>query len=167
MIKFRGIPLESVRNIYGVDFDGTFVYGNYVKYGDGSLIVGDAEEADEETFWPSWWVPVDPKTVGQFTGLTDVNGKDIYEGDIVQYSDQFYEYSMGGVTDLETEYIGIVVKSNWSLGILINRISHTDAHINHYNAKEFVPFCEFDDPESDVLLKGNVHENPELLEEKK
>nr|WP_247965306.1 YopX family protein [Lactiplantibacillus plantarum] len=103
----------------------------------------------------------------QFTGLTDVNGKDIYEGDIVQYSDQFYEYSMGGVTDLETEYIGIVVKSNWSLGILINRISHTDAHINHYNAKEFVPFCEFDDPESDVLLKGNVHENPELLEEKK
>ncbi|MYV04433.1 hypothetical protein [Furfurilactobacillus milii] len=74
---------------------------------------------------------------------------------------------MGGVTDLETEYIGIVVKSNWSLGILINRISHTDAHINHYNAKEFVPFCEFDDPESDVLLKGNVHENPELLEEDK
>ncbi|AUV59791.1 hypothetical protein HOS79_gp031 [Lactobacillus phage Nyseid] len=103
--------------------------------------------------------------VEQFTGLTDVNGKDIYEGDIVQYSDQFYEHSMGGVTDLETEYIGIVIKSNWSLGILINRISHTDAHINHYNAKEFVPFCEFDDPESDVLLKGNVHENPELLEE--
>jgi len=103
--------------------------------------------------------------VEQFTGLTDVNGKDIYEGDIVQYSDQFYEHSMGGVTDLETEYIGIIIKSNWSLGILINRISHTDAHINHYNAKEFVPFCEFDDPESDVLLKGNVHENPELLKE--
>lgn len=100
----------------------------------------------------------------RFTGLQDVNGQDVYEGDIIQYSDQFYEYSMGGVTDLETEYIGIVVKNNWALGILINRISHTDAHINHYNAKEFVPFCEFDDPEADVLLKGNVHENPELLE---
>ncbi|UPI30781.1 hypothetical protein DEDGFLLK_00033 [Lactiplantibacillus phage Gut-P1] len=105
--------------------------------------------------------------VEQFTGLKDVNGKEIYIGDIIQYSDQFYGYSMGGVTDLKTEYIGIVVKNNWDLGILINRVSHTDTHINCYNAKEFVPFCEFDDPESDVLLKGNVHENPELLEEKK
>ena len=105
--------------------------------------------------------------VEQFTGLKDVNGKEIYIGDIIQYSDQFYGYSMGGVTDLKTEYIGIVVKNNWDLGILISRVSHTDTHINCYNAKEFVPFCEFDDPESDVLLKGNVHENPELLEEKK
>lgn len=103
-------------------------------------------------------------SVEQLTGLTDVNGKEIYIGDIIQYSDHFYGYSMGGVTDLEAEYIGIVVKNNWSLGILINRISHTDAHINHYNVKEFVPFCEFEDPEEDVLLKGNVHENPELLE---
>ncbi|WNC19885.1 YopX family protein [Lactiplantibacillus plantarum] len=103
--------------------------------------------------------------IEQFTGLKDVNGKEIYIGDIIQYSDHFYGYSMGGVTELETEYIGVVVKNNFDLGILINRISNTDAHINHYNAKEFVPFCEFEDPEADVLLKGNVHANPELLEE--
>lgn len=103
-------------------------------------------------------------SVEQFTGLKDVNDKEIYIGDIIQYSDHFYEYSMGGVTELETEYIGVVVKNNFDWGILINRISNTDAHINHYNAKEFVPFCEFEDPEEDVLLKGNVHANPELLE---
>lgn len=99
----------------------------------------------------------------QFTGLIDVNGKEIYEGDIIQYSDHFYAYSIDGVPDRETKYIGVVAKNNWSLGILINRIIHTDEHIGHYNAKEFVPFCEFDNPEADVLLKGNIHANPELV----
>lgn len=101
----------------------------------------------------------------QFTDLKDVNGKEIYVGDIIQYSDHFYEHSMGGVTDREAEYIGNVVKNNGAFGILINRISYTDAHIKHYNVKDFVPFCEFDDPEANVLLKGNVHTNLELLEE--
>ncbi|ASX21854.1 YopX family protein [Lactiplantibacillus plantarum] len=100
----------------------------------------------------------------RFTGLQDVNGQDVYEGDIIQYSDQFYEYSMGGVTDRETGYVGSVVKNNGAFGILINRISYTDAHNDRYHVKDFVPFCEFDDPESDMALKGNVHESPELLE---
>lgn len=143
MIKFRAWDKENESYLY--DVQDTYDT-NESCFGD---FLFDNERYDVE----------------QFTGLTDVNGKKIYIGDIIQCSDQFYEYSMGGVTDLETEYIGIVVKSNWSFGILINRISHTDTHINHYNAKEFVPFCEFDDPESDVLLKGNVHENSELLEE--
>ncbi|MCF1424467.1 YopX family protein [Lactiplantibacillus plantarum] len=103
--------------------------------------------------------------VEQFTGLKDANSQDIYEGDIIQYSHHFYEYSMGGVTDRETGYIGTVVKNNGAFGIFINKISYTDANNDCYHAKDFVPFCEFDDQESDMTLKGNVHANPELLEE--
>jgi len=136
MIKFRGIPLEDTSDIDGVEFDGTFVYGNYIKYGEGALIVGNAVQADEDGYWPSWWVPVEPKTVGQFTSLTDVNGEDIYENDLISLTD-----------DLEDPVYRVVFDEA--------KFEIVGGGVCYDLGEEFMD-CE---------VIGNVHTNPELLED--
>lgn len=81
---------------------------------------------------------VDPKTVGQYTGLLDKNGKKIFEGDIVKGVDRMYE-------DLQLH--GYVGYENGSF-VIVGDI------ITHYRWIDY-----------EVEVIGNIHDNPELLEE--
>ena len=89
----------------------------------------------------------EPDSIGQYTGLTDKNGRKIFEGDIIhlEYSQVFF----GG------EYFGkYTAEVSYKEGCFI-----TDG-INNGDEIE-TPLSGFDNDEVEII--GNIHDNPELL----
>lgn len=94
---------------------------------------------------------LDTETVGQYTGLKDKNGKEIYEGDIVQYNHSTAVYG------LPLKYKGAV---EWFDGYTLEG-NNAKFHINNrFDIGQDIIW-----PEIEVI--GTIYENPELMEAKK
>ena len=91
---------------------------------------------------------VDKNTLGQYTGLHDKNGKEIYEGDIVLLDCYYYEEpALGG----EFKVIYDDINGMWLLVDLENKDrGFAFGEIRSYYKAE-------------IEVIGNIYDNPELL----
>ena len=67
--------------------NGDWVFGDLIWNNCVPFIVKNVIESNWEYISIEAWTPVDPSTVGQYTGLKDRNGKMNFEGDVVRIED--------------------------------------------------------------------------------
>lgn len=132
--RFRGLSIDEGSK-------GKMQYGYLIADGEQAFIINEVVEANEQYITIGSWCPVDPKTIGQFTGLKDKNGKEVFVGDIIKCT-----RGCPHEVYLEKEYGGTYVGG--MPAIYLKGIKEGYAWTG---AEEII---------------GNVYENPELLEVK-
>lgn len=101
-------------------------------------------------------IPVDPDTVGQWTGLVDKNGVKIFEGDGVSYkhtfifhsSETLYEH-MNDEPETIRECLDVIKYSEGKFTPIPYRYDCDDYYYSH---------ADFD-----FEVIGNIYDNPELV----
>ena len=150
-IKFRGKRYGDGAWVYGSLYQGTKEGEKYsVILNDSGYHLAPPDDRNLAIAFAENEVNVViPDTIGQFTGLHDKNGKEIYEGDIVKWTMTQNEVTEdGGYREYDSDEICEV---EWCKDAL---------YVGEYCA---VGFSYESEDYAEVL--GNIHDNPELLNE--
>ncbi|MCG0602624.1 prophage Lp2 protein 26 [Lactiplantibacillus plantarum] len=147
MIKFRA--WDKVQKVMMVSRDVQADSDGNIFYVEAMGPDGEYDEGDLDVF-----------KLEQFTGLKDVNGKEIYEGDVLILSrDEPKTYIYDDEDNLKPKIImpktvietAPVTKYTGTFGVSVKGV--------------FLTLREVDKGQQNIEIIGNVHENPELVEE--
>ena len=153
-IKFRGI-----------DCSGQWVYGDLIhkRHDKESVLIQDYTGLGSD---------VDIITIGQYTGLKDKNGKEIYEGDIIhikEFSNEAFnvDFSFDDIKQLSLDdckgelLLGYKCIISFIDGnMMAKMISKEDCEL--YLSSLF-PDMRYSQPIFEFEIIGNIHDNPELI----
>ena len=103
----------------------------------------------------------------QSTGLKDKNGKEIFEGDILKFNDEWNEYCHEGYVDGSVEGINFVEVVKGEACFEFGKTRYPESSLFIYMEDEHLSFAELvKDKDFGFEIIGNIYENPELLEDK-
>lgn len=160
-IKFRGKSIDSGEWLYGylTPSPKPQIYLN-AKYSI-SVSTEILHSVDRYIY------EVETETVGQFTGLLDKNGKEIYEGDVIRIT----EYENKGMPLFDKENL-----EQFSLDELKGKITGEDLSVvafdeggfftNDYWFHAFFGDMRKSNPIYELEVLNNIHDTPELLNTK-
>lgn len=160
-IKFRGKSIET----------NEWVHGFYYEVPAPLKCVGKREEPkgyiikerpnsvnDWGMLIPMVAIEVDRNTICQFTGMVDKDNKEIYENDILKFT-QLYNIPYDTSGDIETKEFYTDVK--WEEGGFWIKDAGDDDYRDFLGA-----FIGDVYPLTDIEVVGNIYDNPELIGEK-
>ena len=142
-IKFRG---KRIKN-------GEWLYGDLMQDNEGGYHVfpNDCDGLYKEN-------KVDTDTIGQFTGLFDKSGNEIYEGDVIKYT----RYKVRSEY-FKKDFIENVYVVYW------NEEKHAfycaTKFENGGGASGYLNFHDERAEKEEIEVIGNIHDNPELIKD--
>lgn len=113
---------------------------------EGDLLIDSCKDVSIREDHCTLYYDILPETVGQYTGLTDKNGKKIFEGDIVQRRNK--ELLLNNIFDFKIVFIPVKACFT-AVDISGGNVTFISDYINN---------------KYDIEVIGNIHDNPELLE---
>ena len=146
-IKFRGFSKNLTNN--------EWVYGDLVNYSETEKII--VEQNSKTWDLLEGGIIIDEKSIGQFTGLHDKNGKEIYDDDIIKWGmhkgseEYFHRYAVVEFNpDIQFRILFYV---NSETG----EKKPTDNYIFHFGK------FAYKETDKHIEIIGNVFENADLV----